>query len=1077
MRHSDVRAAARIERAEPNLKTAPATTSASELRPPAALSVNAPASAPTPSTPRWAVPLLSIAFVLSGGAGLIYESIWTRYLGLFVGHSAYAQIIVLVIFLGGMSIGAFVVGERSARVRHPLLWYAGVEAAVGVIGLVFHDVYVAATGAAYARWFPALAGGLGLTVVKWGLAGLLILPQSVLLGTTFPLMSAGVMRLRSARPGHVLGLLYFANSLGAAVGVLVAGFVLLAAVGLPGTLLTAALLNFAVAIAVGLPVRGGYLSDAQPLDAAMPSTDASSGSRGASSLWRLLLLVSFGTAVSSFVYEIGWIRMLSLVLGSATHSFELMLSAFILGLALGAFWVRRRADGFTNPVRTLGVVQWVMGVLAICTLPVYVSSFQWTATLLRMLQTTDTAYDAYFGARYLICLLVMLPATFCAGMTLPLITKTLIQSGSGERSIGAVYAVNTFGSIIGAALAGLVLMPLLGLKWLLVAGAIIDIVIGALLLARAPRKASAKPNVGMTWPRVGALATLVLVIGIAGFVSFDRSVITSGVYRHAGLPQAGAYDFPFYKDGRTATVSVRRLHGDTTAILTLSTNGKPDASVEDVWRHPVRAGAPRVPLMHDLCTQVLLPLVALAHASNARQAAVIGQGSGMTSHFLLGSNRLERLYTIEIEPEMINGSRVLMPANRRVFEDPRSTFVIDDAKSFFAANNRKFDLILSEPSNPWVSGVSGLFTTEFYQRVSRQLAPSGVFGQWLHLYEIDDVLVLSVLAAIDRTFPAYEVFLTSNVDLLVVATNAPRLPEPDWSVVSMPGVQEDLSRVIPFTPMALEDLRIGGRSTLHPYLARPALIANSDFFPILDLGTERTRFLHVSADGITSLGTGRFDAIAALAGRRQPLAAPHRAPSPEVPRVKLEAIASQLRALRSAPAAVIDTISDNEVRGELYRLQLFERGMSSGAAPLDWRLWTQDFFAIEENLHSGSAGYADETFYANVRAYLARAHAPKDARDAVDFMHGLATWSWDEVDRAGESLVTTLESKRQSWAPTQLLREGLAVSRVQHGDKRGVSDVFHRLAPYSDGSATFRDRVIAAHAIEASPIGGLRASR
>ena len=1074
MRHSDVRASARPLRSEPS--TLNSTASASELRPSPTIadpSAREPAAAP----PRWAVPLLAFAFVLSGGAGLIYESIWTRYLGLFVGHSAYAQIIVLVIFLGGMSVGAFVVGERSARLRHPLLWYAVVEGVVGVIGFVFHDIFTAATAVAYDHWFPSLAGGFGLTVVKWGLAGLLILPQSILLGTTFPLMSAGVLRLRGSRPGHVLGLLYFANSLGAAVGVLIAGFVLIAVVGLPGTLLTAALLNFAVAIGVGLPVRGGYLSDAVPLaPAPAKGGDVSSGSGDSLTLWRLLLLVSFGTAVSSFVYEIGWIRMLSLVLGSATHSFELMLSAFILGLALGAFWVRRRADEFTNPVRTLGVVQWVMGVLAICTLPVYVSSFGWTATLLRMLQSNDAAYQAYFGVRYVICLLVMLPATFCAGMTLPLITKTLIQSGSGERSIGAVYGVNTFGSIIGAALAGLVLMPLLGLKWLLVAGAMIDIVIGALLLSRAPRRSAPRPSTWASLSRVGLIATLVVVAAVAVFVRFDRSVITSGVYRHAGLPKAGSYDFPFYKDGRTATVSVRRAHGDSTAILTLSTNGKPDASVEDVWRRPARPGAPLVALTHDLCTQVMLPLVALAHVSGARQAAVIGQGSGMTSHFLLGSNRLERLYTIEIEPEMIRGSRVLMPANRRVFEDPRSTFVIDDAKSFFAANSRKFDLILSEPSNPWVSGVSGLFTAEFYQRVSRQLAPGGVFGQWLHLYEIDDMLVSSVLSAIDRTFPAYEVFLTSNVDLLVVATNAPRLPEPDWSVTSMPGVREDLSRVIPFTTMAFEDLRIASRATLHPYLSRPTQIVNSDYFPILDLGTERTRFLHVSADGITSLGTGRFDAMAALSGRRQPLAPPHGAPSPEVPRQKYEAIASQLRAARTT-RAVADTTSDNEVRGDLYRMQIFERSMSLGTPPLDWRIWTQDFFAVEENLHAGSAGYADEAFYANVRAYLARAQAPAEARNAVEFMHSLATWSWAEVDRAGEPLVAVLETQKTAWAPTQLLREGLAVSRLLQGDKPGVSRVFHRLAPFSDGSASFRDRVIAAHAIEVSPAATLRASR
>ena len=1063
MGHPEARGIARQLRTQPSTPLTP--SSGGTLRLPGAEPGEGAAAS---RTPRWAVPLLATAFVLSGGAGLIYESIWTRYLGLFVGHSAYAQIIVLVIFLGGMSIGAFAVGERSARTRRPLLWYAIVEAAVGLIGFYFHDVFVFATDLAYNHWFPSLAGGAGLDVVKWGLAGLLILPQSILLGTTFPLMSAGVMRLRSARPGHVLGLLYFSNSLGAAVGVLLAGFYLIAAVGLPGTLLSAAMLNFAVAIAVGLPVHGGYFSDATALDATPePRAAGATGSATPSTLWRLLLLVSFGTAVSSFVYEIGWIRMLSLVLGSATHSFELMLSAFILGLALGAFWVRRRADTFTNPVRTLGVVQWTMGVLAICTLPLYVSSFHWTATMLRMLKWTDAAYDTFSVARYGICLLVMLPATFCAGMTLPLITKTLLQSGSGERSIGAVYGVNTFGSIIGAALAGLVLMPLLGLKWLLVAGALIDIVIGAVLLSHTARRdaTSTAPVLGLTTRRqqVGVLATLALVVIAIAYARFDRSVITSGVYRNAGLPSAGSYDFLFYRDGRTATVSVRRAKGDSTAILTLATNGKPDASVEDVWRRPPKPDAARVPLMNDLGTQVLLPLVTLAHAPNARQAAVIGQGSGMTSHFLLGSPRLDRLYTIEIEPAMIDGSRVLMPANKRVFTDPRSTFVIDDAKSFFAASGRKFDLILSEPSNPWVSGVSGLFTTEFYDRVSHHLAPNGVFGQWLHLYEIDDALVLSVLAAIDKTFPAYEVFLTSDADLLVVATMAKTLPEPDWSVASLPGIHDDLSRVIAFTPAAFEDLRLAGRSTLHPYLASyPAV--NSDYFPTLDLGTERTRFLHVVADGVTSLGIGRFDAIAAMSGRRQPFAPPHDAPSPDVPRSKLESIASRLRASRTLSAATRDTISDHDLRFALYRLDRFQHTMSSGTAPVDWHLWAQDFLSVEEDLHSGSAGVADEPFYAEVRAFLERAHAPVEAHAVIDFMHGVATWSWDEVDRAAIPLVLAMEQKHEIWIPVQTVREAVVVSRLQHGNARDVGGVYGRLAPYAVGKATFRDRILRAHA-------------
>src|SRR5690349_1543501 len=247
--------------------------------------------------------LLVAAFILSGAAGLIYESIWTRYLGLFVGHSAYAQIIVLVIFLGGMSLGAQLTSARSKKIQSPLVWYAAIEFVVGVLALAFHDVFTATTSFAYASLFPATSGVV-LTVAKWSLAGLLILPQSILLGATFPLMSAGAIRLSKdpRGPGRMLSLLYFANSLGAAVGVLVAGFSLLQAFGLNGTLMVAAFINVLVAVVVGLAARTHERSLATSSDPASEAPPPESTDRGP--YWRALLAVSFGTAVASFIYEI-----------------------------------------------------------------------------------------------------------------------------------------------------------------------------------------------------------------------------------------------------------------------------------------------------------------------------------------------------------------------------------------------------------------------------------------------------------------------------------------------------------------------------------------------------------------------------------------------------------------------------------------------------------------------------------------------------------------------------------------------------------------------------------------------------
>ncbi|HEU4994800.1 MAG TPA: fused MFS/spermidine synthase [Gemmatimonadaceae bacterium] len=1040
---------------------------------------------------------LVAVFVLSGAAGLIYESIWSRYLGLFVGHSAYAQIIVLVIFLGGMSLGAYFAGQRSNRVRWPLVWYAGVELVVGLLALLFHDAFVAVTASAYDSIFPAL-GGVTLQVVKWVIAGILILPQSILLGTTFPLMSAGVIRLvRDERStGHMLALMYFANSIGAALGVLVAGFVLIEAFGLPGTLLIAGAINVVAACVVGLiarrQARGVALQHApsgMPQDASSGiHQDASSDMRELDSaeLWRVLLWVSFGTAVASFVYEIAWIRMLSMVLGSATHSFELMLSAFILGLALGALWIRPRADGLANPVRFLGAVQWAMGTLAVATLPLYLLSFDWIAAVLNTVQQNASGYRAFLLTRYAIALLVMLPATFCAGMTLPLITRILMRQ-SGERAIGAVYAVNTLGSIAGVILAGLVLMPVLGLKKLLVFGALIDIGLGVWLvaLAGARRAGTSAQSVrsgvlGLGEPEAtspirvryafGGAPSLAFAIAvtagllatIAGTARFDLARITSGVYRHGVVARSKDYTFPYYRDGRTATVSVRR-GGD--GFITLATNGKPDASMEAQWMKAVNAsnGEAKLALSRDIATQLLLPIMTLAHNPTAKNVAVIGHGSGMTSHVILGSPRVQQVVTIEIEPEMIEASRLFRPANRRVFEDKRATFVIDDARSYFASSGRTFDIILSEPSNPWVSGVSGLFTQEFYGGVRRRLTEHGIFGQWLHLYELNDGLVTSVLAAIDAEFADYEIFFTSNADILVVAANHPLAP-PDWSVTQFPGVAQDLQHVVPIRAESFEALRLSGRDVIHPMLLGHGA-PNSDFFPVLDLGAERTRFMRRSAEGYTELPKGRFDVVAALSGRMADFGHVGVSATPEVERPTALALGTRLRAMRTlAPDVTAHMTSDHDLRLAMYRRDQLERLMATGRAPVDWHAWLTAVGDVDEDIHGGTAGVVDTAFFAGLRDFTTRTSAPTEVRAAIDFLHGIGSWNWPETIVSSRALMASRDS--QPWLPDEFLRNGAAVAFIKLRDYEGARDVLRKFGRTTSDDP-FRERLIASYLIYA----------
>jgi spermidine synthase len=786
-----------------------------------------------------------LLFTVSGFAGLIYESIWSHYLKLFLGHAAYAQTLVLALFMGGMAIGSWLCSRASERWKNLLRGYAIAEGLIGLAALAFHPVFVAATDAAYTNILPALGGEISATLLKWSLAGALILPQSALLGMTFPLMSAGLIRRYPAAPGETLAMLYFTNSFGAAIGVLASGFVMIEALGLPGTVQTAGAMNLALAATVW-----ALAGDGQPTAAA----SAPARGPGGEQPYRLFLAVALLTGAASFVFEIGWIRMLSLVLGSSTHSFELMLSAFIFGIACGGYWVRRRIDSIATPVRFLGVVLTMMGLLALATLPLYGQMFGLMQLVIQALARTDAGYALFLVSSHGIALAVMFPATFCAGMTLPLITYTLLRGGHGEKAIGEVYSANTLGAILGVFFAAHVGMPWLGLKGLIACGAALDAVLGLVLLWRAEADRTL---------RLGAAALCLACFGVVlAAVQLDPYKMASGVFRHGDLYTKRDATMISYRDGKTTTVSLMDFGTDRS----LRTNGKSDGAVN------MDPDGPRV---SDEVTMTLTAAIPLAVRPDAASAAVIGIGTGLTTHTLLGSRALRSVETVEIEPAMAEASMRFAPRNSSAFADPRSHIVFDDAKTFFSTYNRKYDIVVSEPSNPWVSGVSSLFTTEFYRLIRRHLNENGVLVQWFQMYEIDSSLIASVLRALGENFPDYAVYAATGSDLLIVAGGPGTLSRPLADVfASMPGVARELRRVQVNSIRDIEVRRIGGKRSLGPLFASYGVPANSDYAPFLDLHAAKYRFLHQTADELTGLLTYSVPVVALLEERRASTADP-----------------------------------------------------------------------------------------------------------------------------------------------------------------------------------------------------------
>jgi predicted membrane-bound spermidine synthase len=813
------------------------------------------ASPQPPSTLAYRRGLLFVLFTVSGFAGLIYESIWSHYLKLFLGHAAYAQTLVLALFMGGMAFGAWLASRASGRWQNLLRAYAIVEAAIGLAAIAFHWLFVATTEAAYESVLPALGSDTGAAAVKWTLAAALVLPQSILLGMTFPLMSAGLLRRHAERPGEALAMLYFTNSFGAAIGVLASGFLMIDRLGLPGTIQAAGALNLALAAIVWLVAPG---RDPAPGRLAAATIAERTAAGGADAPWRLLLAVAALTGMASFFYEIGWIRMLTLVLGAATHSFELMLSAFILGLACGGYWVRSRIDRAREPLAFLGIVQLAMGLLALATLPLYGAMFDWMQHVIRGTAKTDAGYGIFLVASHGIALVIMFPAAFCAGMTLPLITYALLSRGHGERSIGAVYAANTLGSIAGVVLAAHVGLPLLGLKGLITTGAALDVGLGLLLLWRLAvtgflqRRTAPQPlPSGFAF---GATVVALAAFVVAGFaVSLDPYKMASGVFRRGDLYSAADAELRFYRDGKTTSVSLLQFREG----LSLRTNGKSDGAIN-------LAEGPRI---SDEVTMVLTAALPLAHKPDAKRAAIIGIGTGLTTHTMLASPALERVDTIEIEPAMAEAARAFAARNASAFADPRSRIVFDDAKTYFSTHNERYDIIVSEPSNPWVSGVSSLFTTEFYRHVRRYLNPGGVLVQWFQMYEIDIALVASVLQALAENFPDYAIYAATDSDLLIVAGDPETLARPLHDVFEIPGVAAELRKVHVQRIGDLDVRRLGGRSSLHPLFLSYRAPANSDFRPYLDLNAARYRFLQGGAGDLTRVGADGVPIIAMLESR------------------------------------------------------------------------------------------------------------------------------------------------------------------------------------------------------------------
>jgi predicted membrane-bound spermidine synthase len=778
---------------------------------------------------------------LSGMAGLVYEVVWARYLALFLGHTSYAVVAVLVAFMGGLALGNLWFGAWADRARHPLAFYGWLELAIGVCALLFSQYYSWCEAGYLGLARKLQPGSSILLALKFGFSLLAILPPTVLMGGTLPVLT----RLLTRSLGELrekVAALYFVNSAGAVAGCWVADFWWLPGVGLKGTLLGAAALNFAVGLgalladralrkaaqAVPEPARRQPLRQDRPGDSP-PAEESFSPEE-----LRLAVIAIGCSGFVAMLYEVAWSRLLALALGSTTHAFSLMLMTFIAGIAAGSY-LAYRWKNLRQSLTAFGWVELVLALTVALSLALYQFLPYWFAWLSGLLSRRPESFALYELIQGAICFLVMFAPTVCLGLTMPLASRAATADArQAGRSVGRVFAVNTLGTVLGTALTGLWLMPWLGLGRTFVAGIAVNALIGAGIVARG------------YWLRRKlwlALAPVLVVGAVAGAGAFFgpgwQSLFIVGLWRQDALPaswrefhEGARKNRPlYYRDGASGTVSVQTLPVAGTNVLYLKVNGKVDASTG-----------------MDMPTQVLSGHLPLLLRPNAEQVLVVGLGSGVTAGAVACHPAVKHLDIVEISPEVAAAARLFAPYNRHVLADPRTRLVIEDAKSFLRTTRRQYHAIISEPSNPWMAGVSGVFSLEYFRECRGRLSPDGIMVQWINAYSFSDAALDLVLRTFVRVFPFMSLWHGRSNDLFLVGTvDAPRADVPALVArMEHPAVKADLARIGISLPAVLL-----ARELVSPenaaFLPSPVGRAHSDFFPVLEYIAQRDFFARATA--------------------------------------------------------------------------------------------------------------------------------------------------------------------------------------------------------------------------------------
>jgi len=780
-----------------------------------------PTSIPASTQSQKVFRLAAICFFFSGATALIYEVLWARMLGLVFGATTIAVSAVLAAFMGGLATGSTIGGSFAGKLRKPLQAYALIEIGIGLYAVIVPSLFRGIDWIYASIWEHFHPGFYGFAFSRFALAAIVLFVPTALMGATLPVLVAGIDNVGESRASRVTKL-YSLNLAGAIVGTIAAGFLLLPSLGVQLTIWIAAAVNLLIGAAV-LSARPLSVPHKEKTTLLTPAESYEAQLPGATAFWFLCAFVSGLVTISM---QVVWSRLLSMIIGSSTYAFTIVLALFLMGLALGALLVSIRSI-----IELASLRRGILMVQLLTALTLFLS-LRVTNLIPSLLVNTGLrlGINSWLGLLALqiaaAMLLMLLPAVLM-GMIMPLVLSWAGQraEGSGRRTIssprrvGQSYALNTIGAIAGAITTAFVLIPLTSTRFAVFCMTALCLVLAG--VAYEPRYARTDRALARSLTIGGSIILIVVLLFL--WPRLDLNALSAGAYdsfvrvlagSRSGRPEDQTADRPtdhqllMFQEGRTATVSVRK----DWEITSVAINGRTNASDTD-----------------DMPTQVMLGQLGLLVAPRTEKILVIGFATGVTAGSVLQSPA-GSVECVEIEPAAVTSSRYFEHVNNRPLSDTRLRIVLDDARTVLRVNPATYDLIISEPSHPWVPGVANLFTREFFTLGRERLREDGIFVQWLQIYQLSTESIRSVLATFAGVYPHVAIFRIQGAakgkDLILLGSRVPidlnRIDER----MRDPRTVADLGRVGLKTPADVRAWFVCNEAELRPAVA--GAVINTD---------------------------------------------------------------------------------------------------------------------------------------------------------------------------------------------------------------------------------------------------------